>query len=299
MKLLTYQIDGVDYVGVMSPDLKKVYSLSLFGFPERTMQELIENMDDERFAFLKARLNEIMETSEGINYESVIKRAPIPRPRRDMICIGYNFKNHAEEIARLRGEDVKTAEVVNPIYFVKRVLDSTGDSDPIPYFNGYAVNLDVGVEVVVIIGKDALNISRDQVRDFIFGYTITNDVCDTRLNKIYTQPFLGKSMDGYMPTGPWIVTADEFEGIPSFDLRLSVNGDIRQEGNTSSLVFDIPYIVSQLTQNMTLKAGTMISTGSPANKYAGYPEKLLLLPGDVVECEISGIGKLSNYIEER
>ena len=84
MKLLTYQIDGVDYVGVMSPDLKKVYSLSLFGFPERTMQELIENMDDERFAFLKARLNEIMETSEGINYESVIKRAPIPRPRRDM-----------------------------------------------------------------------------------------------------------------------------------------------------------------------------------------------------------------------
>ena len=123
-------------------------------------------------------------------------------------------------------------------------------------------------------------------------------MCDTRLNKVYTQPFLGKSMDGYMPVGPWIVTADEFPKDPEFHLRLWVNDNLRQEGTTASLVFSIPYIVSQLSRNMTLKAGTMISTGSPANRDAGNPEKLKIYPGDVIRCEIDGIGSISNPVVE-
>ena len=149
---------------------------------------------------------------------------------------------------------------------------------PIPFVPGYAENLDCGVEVAAVIGRDALNITPEEAGDYIFGYTIANDVCDTRLNKAYTQPFLGKSVDGYMPTGPWIVTADEFAREPYFDLRLTVNGTLRQTGNTRDLVFGIPFIVSQLSRNMTLKAGTMISTGSPANLDAGHPDNMAAGP---------------------
>ena len=164
---------------------------------------------------------------------------------------------------------------------------------------GYAENLDCGVEVAAVIGRNALNVPPEETGAYIFGYTIANDVCDTRLNKIYTQPFLGKSIDGYMPVGPWIVTADEFPPNPTFRLRLSVNGKLRQEGTTEDLVFSIPYIVSELSRNMTLKAGTLISTGSPANLDAGCPEKLRLWPGDVIVCEIEGLGTLTNVVRER
>ena len=297
MKLLTFAIDGIEQVGVMNRSLTRVIPLRDLGFEWKTMQELLETAREEELNLLRRRVQQIR-PEDGIPYDTVEKRAPIPEMRRDMICIGYNFRNHAQEIAKLRGESAKSAEISYPIYFSKRTARATGDGEAIPYVRGYAENLDCGVEVAVVIGKDALNITPEQVPQYIFGYTIANDMCDTRLNKVYTQPFLGKSIDGYMPVGPWIVTADEFVNTSEFHLKLSVNGKCRQEGYTSSLVFDIPYIVSELTTNMTLKAGTMISTGSPANFDAGNPEKLKLLPGDVICCEIEGIGTLTNPIQE-
>lgn len=295
MKILTFAVDGVEQVGVMNRNLTRVIPTKDLGFAWNTVQELLETAQAEELENLKQLVAQAEEAA-GIPYEDVEKRAPIPQMRRDMICIGYNFRNHAQEIAKLRGESAKSAEISYPIYFSKRTARATGEGEPIPYVAGYAENLDCGVEVCVVIGKDALNITEDQTKDYIFGYTIANDMCDTRLNKVYTQPFLGKSIDGYMPVGPWIVTADEFAENPEFHLKLSVNGKTRQEGTTAGLVFSIPYIVSELTTNMTLKAGTMISTGSPANFDAGDPEKLKLWPGDVITCEIDGIGSLSNPI---
>lgn len=296
MKLLTFALDGVEQVGVMDPSLTRVIPVKDLGFPWESMQQLLEQATAGDLSRLKVLAEK---TEGGIPYEAVEKRAPIPEMRRDMICIGYNFKSHAQEIAALRGESAKSAEISYPIYFSKRTARATGDGDPIPYVPGYAENLDCGVEVAVVIGRDALNITPEQTGQYIFGYTIANDMCDTRLNKVYTQPFLGKSIDGYMPVGPWIVTADEFPEDQEFHLKLSVNGKTRQEGTTGSLVFSIPYIVSELTTNMTLKAGTMISTGSPANFDAGDPEKLKLWPGDVIRCEIDGIGSLTNTVEIR
>lgn len=297
MKLLTFALNGIEQVGVMNRDLTHVIPLQSLGFPWKSMQELLESATREDMEKLK-HLAAQADVAAGIPYGDAEKRAPIPEMRRDMICIGYNFKNHAQEIAKLRGESVQSAEISYPIYFSKRTARATGDGDVIPYVPGYAENLDCGVEVAVVIGKDALNIAPEQTGDYIFGYTIANDICDTRLNKVYTQPFLGKSIDGYMPVGPWIVTADEFPANPQFHLKLNVNGKCRQEGCTTSLVFDIPYIVSELTTNMTLKAGTMISTGSPANIDAGDPNKLKLWPGDVITCEIDGIGTLTNIVQE-
>lgn len=297
MKLLTYQEDGCERVGVMSADLTAIHPLSELGWDYGSMQALIEGASAETLRAMAARV--AAGGGRMTAYGAVTRCAPIPELRRDMICIGYNFRSHAEEIAHLRGESAQSAAVSHPIYFSKRTAMAGGDGAPIPFVPGYAENLDCGVEVAVVIGRDACNVAPEDVGDYIFGYTIANDVCDTRLNRVYTQPFLGKSIDGYMPVGPWIVTADEFPRDPVFRLRLLVNGAVRQEGSTDQLVFGIAQIVSELSQNMTLKAGTLISTGSPANLDAGNPEKLLLLPGDEICCEISGIGTLTNPVTVR
>lgn len=296
MKLLTYSYKGKQAVGVMSQDLKSVYPIKSLGFDFDSMQDFIEGTDAAARNSLseKAKLG----TPDAIAYCDVKKMAPIPRMRRDTICIGFNFKTHAQEIAKLRGEAAATAEVSYPIYFVKRTYGATGDGDAIPYRAGYAENLDCGVEVCVVMGRDALNITEDEVDDYILGYAVADDIGDTRINKVYTQPFLGKSLDGFMPVGPWIATVDEFGKNPVFELTLTQNGVVRQHGTTDSLTFSIPYIVSELSKNMTLKAGTMIETGSPANLNAGDPEKLKILPGDLLSCTISGIGTLSNPIAE-
>ena len=296
MKLLTYSRDGADQVGVLASDQTSVIPLRALGCPVSSMQQLIEESTPDSLRQLSQAA--AAWAGETIPLSQVGKRPPVPLFRRDMICIGYNFKNHAQEIAQLRGEAAQTAEVAEPIYFSKRTAYATGEGDPVPYVPGYAENLDCGVEAAVVIGRDAWNITQEEAGQYIFGYTVANDLCDTRLNKVYTQPFLGKSMDGYMPIGPWIVTADEFPENPDFHLRLWVNDKLRQEGTTASLVFSIPYIVSQLSRNMTLKAGTMISTGSPANRDAGNPEKLKIYPGDVIRCEIDGIGSISNPVVE-
>ena len=296
MKILTFAQGETERVGVLSRDGSRILPLDGLGFPWRTVRELLEKASQEELAELGRRA--AAEAEAGIPYDQAEKRPPIPEPR-DMICIGYNFRNHAQEIAQLRGESVQSAQVSYPIYFSKRTAQATGDGDAIPYVPGYAENLDCGVEVAAVIGRNALNVPPEETGAYIFGYTIANDVCDTRLNKIYTQPFLGKIIDGYMPVGPWIVTADEFPPNPTFRLRLSVNGKLRQEGTTEDLVFSIPYIVSELSRNMTLKAGTLISTGSPANLDAGCPEKLRLWPGDVIVCEIEGLGTLTNVVRER
>ena len=297
MKLLTFLQDGREQPGVLDRAGTGVLPLESLGLPFESVLSLIETASHEQMQLLHQATQD--PARQGIKLSMVKLLAPIPYFRRDMICIGYNFRNHAQEIARLRGESDKSAEVANPIYFSKRTAYSTGSDAPIPFVPGYAENLDCGVEVAAVIGRDALNITPEAAGDYIFGYTIANDVCDTRLNKAYTQPFLGKSVDGYMPTGPWIVTADEFAREPYFDLRLTVNGTLRQTGNTRDLVFGIPFIISQLSRNMTLKAGTMISTGSPANLDAGHPDKLYIHPGDVIRCEIAGIGSLTNPVEVR
>lgn len=296
MKLVSYKYEDLEQVGIMKEDLQNICPVKAIGFNFDSMQELIENSDQEMLMKMSYKAQGCERT---IPYEKTRRLSPIPVMRRDMICIGFNFKSHAEEIAKSRGESTASASVSYPIYFSKRVYNATGDGEPVPFIKDYAQDLDCGVEVAVVIGKDAINVPITKVEEYVFGYTIANDICDTRINKIYTQPFLGKSLDGYMPVGPWIVTKDEFAKNPIFDLKLEVNGSTRQEGTTESLVFSIPYIISELSRNMTLKSGTMISTGSPANIHAGDPEKLKLLPGDIMCCHIAGIGELTNPVVEK
>ena len=158
-------------------------------------------------------------------------------------------------------------------------------------------SLDYECELGVVIGKDAKNVKREDVQDYIFGYTIVNDVSARNLQTRHKQWYFGKSLDGFTPMGPCIVSADEIAVPPKQKISCRVNGEVRQDSSTANLITGITDIIVMLSEGMTLKAGTVIATGTPAGVGMGMKPPTFLKSGDVVECEIEGIGVLRNYIE--
>ena len=157
-------------------------------------------------------------------------------------------------------------------------------------------HLDYEVELAVIIGRKCRNVSIDDAKNFIFGYTILNDVSGRDIQTSYKQWYFGKSLDGFTPIGPYIVTADEFVFPPKLTIQSYVNGELRQNANTSQLIFGISHIISELSKGMTLEAGTIIATGTPSGAGMGFDPPKFLKVGDKVECRIEGIGSLVNEV---
>ena len=249
----------------------------------------------------------IPKDANKINPEMVKLLSPIPRPRQDVLCLGINYTAHAEEAERFSKESFG-GERPYPIFFSKRVCYSQGTDAPIPAYTGLVDSLDYECELGVVIGKDAKNVKREDVPDYIFGYTIVNDVSARNLQTRHKQWYFGKSLDGFTPMGPCIVSADEFAFPPKQRIACRVNGDVRQDSSTANLITGITDIIVMLSEGMTdiivmlsegmtLKAGTVIATGTPAGVGMGMKPPTFLKPGDVVECEIEGIGVLRNYIE--
>ena len=222
--------------------------------------------------------------------------SPIPRPRQDVLCLGINYAAHAVEAARFSREAFG-GERPWPIFFSKRVSYSQGTEDVIPSHGDIVDSLDYECELGVIIGKDAIRVKREEVADYIFGYTVVNDVSARNLQTRHKQWYFGKSLDGFTPMGPCIVTADAFGFPPSVGIRCRVNGETRQDSVTSNLITGIEDIVVMLTQGMTLRAGTVIATGTPSGVGMGMQPPVFLKHGDVVECEIDGIGVLKNTVD--
>ena len=221
--------------------------------------------------------------------------APIPHPLQDVVCLGLNYASHQAEAARF-SELAFGGERPYPIFFAKRVNTAPGPGGTIPSYPGLVEKLDYECELAVVLGRDAFQVAPENVKDYIFGYTVLNDVSARTLQTRHKQWYFGKSLDGFTPMGPCIVTADEFAYPPALPLRCLVNGEIRQDSNTENLITTIDEIVSILSQGMTLKAGTIIATGTPAGVGMGMQPPTFLQPGDVVECEIEGIGSLVNYV---
>ena len=201
--------------------------------------------------------------------EDVKILSPIPRPKQDVLCLGINYAAHAVEADRFSREAFG-GERPYPIFFAKRVNYSQGPDAGIPSYKGLVDSLDYECELGVIIGKDAFRVRKEDVADYIFGYTIVNDVSARNLQTRHKQWYFGKSLDGFTPMGPCIVTADEF-AFP-------------------------PKVGSMLSEGMTLQAGTIIATGTPAGVGMGMVPPTFLKEGDVVECRIEGIGVLRNVI---
>lgn len=224
---------------------------------------------------------------------------PIARPSKNVLCIGKNYRAHAEEFTR-SGFDSSAAGTQDsvpeaPIVFSKAACSMTGAHDDILVPPAMTGSVDYEGELGVVIGKTGRSIAAEQAYAFVWGYTVINDATIRDLQSRHKQWLLGKSLDTFCPIGPWIVTADELD--PE-DLELScwVNGELRQHANTRDLIFDIPTIIATISASMTLQAGDIIATGTPAGVGIGFDPPKFLAVGDVVKVAISGIGEIENRV---
>lgn len=226
--------------------------------------------------------------------DSLALLAPIPRPRKNIVCLGWNYAEHAHESAAAAGKEAQLPTY--PVVFTKAVTTVNAPYGDIPYDPAVSTQLDWEVELGVVIGTGGRRIAVENALEHVFGYTVINDVSARDVQFRHKQYFLGKSVDGACPMGPWIVTADEIPDPQALELTCRVNGEVKQHAWTRDMIFDVANIIAQLSQIMTLEAGDVIATGTPQGVGFARTPPEFLQPTDVVECEISRIGALRNRI---
>jgi 2-keto-4-pentenoate hydratase/2-oxohepta-3-ene-1,7-dioic acid hydratase in catechol pathway len=222
--------------------------------------------------------------------------APIPRPAKNVFCLGRNYVAHAEEAARARGQEVKIPTI--PVIFTKAPTSVTGPFDDIVVDRAVTQQVDWEVELGAIIGRTGRNIPKSDALSHIFGYTVINDVSARDLQQQHMQWFKGKSLDGFCPMGPLVVTADEFGDPQTKQLQLRVNGVTKQDASTAKMIFAVDVIIEWLSKGLTLEAGDIIATGTPEGVGMGRAPQEFLANGDVLETEVEGIGTLRNRIRD-
>jgi 2-keto-4-pentenoate hydratase/2-oxohepta-3-ene-1,7-dioic acid hydratase in catechol pathway len=220
--------------------------------------------------------------------------APIPRPRKNVLCLAVNYKEHAQETAGVGGHSGETPQV--PVFFTKAPTTINGPYGEIVVDPAVSSEIDWEVELAVILGKAGKNIREADALSYVFGYTVLNDITARDLQTRHKQFFKGKSLDGSCPMGPWIVTADEVANPHNLNLRLRVNGQSKQNSNTSLMIFSINQAISVLSAGMTLEPGDIIATGTPSGVGFSRVPPEFLKPGDVVEAEVEGIGLIKNTV---
>jgi 2-keto-4-pentenoate hydratase/2-oxohepta-3-ene-1,7-dioic acid hydratase in catechol pathway len=247
-----------------------------------------------RLRGLVSLLDADKELLDGADFAFPLKEAnllaPIPRPARNVVCVGLNYKEHAAE------SRVTTGLPEYPVYFTKPPTTVVGPNAAIPWHSHVSTRVDWEAELVVVIGCGGRDIAEEQALDCILGYTVGNDVTARDLQAKHQQWYKGKGLDGYCPLGPWIVTRDELADPQELRITLRVNGTTKQDANTADMIFPVATLISVLSQGMTIEPGDLIMTGTPSGVgFARQPPEYLQ-PGDVVEAEIDGIGTLRNTV---
>jgi len=298
MKFVTYQKDGLEQVGLVEDKLGCIIDihksqLKVLGkqtFPQ-TMIAAVELGD----SFLKD-LEELLthDTSKFILYpfKEVELLAPIPRPRKNIFCVGKNYAAHAIEM----GSAADIPEY--PIIFSKTPTTVIGTEQTVLHHRHITECLDYEGELAVIIGKTAKGIKKEEAFDYVFGYTIINDITARDKQKRHQQYLLGKSLDTSCPMGPYITHKSVVGNPHQLDIETKVNGEIRQKANTEQFIFDIPTIISVISEGTTLEAGDIIATGTPAGVGDGFNPPRYLSPGDVIEITVVGVGSLKNFVQK-
>lgn len=238
-------------------------------------------------------------TLTPVPFAELAFEAPIPRPRRNIFCVGKNYHEHAKEFAS-SGFDSSAASGAVPEH---PIIFSKVPETVIPH--GRAVKIDRRVteaidyeaELAVIIGRGGRGVSRAEALDHVWGYTIVNDVTARDLQRLYSQWLVGKSQDTFCPMGPWAVTRDEID-LADTPIHCWINDELRQDANTRDLIFDVPTIIEAISAGVTLMPGDVIATGTPAGVGIGFTPPKYLAPGDVARIEIGGIGVLENHFSE-
>jgi len=232
--------------------------------------------------------------TDVVALEQVRLHAPIPRPSKNVFCVGWNYLDHFEEGAKARTQKVDLPE--HPAFFSKAATSVTGPYDALPFDPSVSRQIDWEVELGLVIGPGGRNIAEAEAMKHVFGYTVINDISARDIQRRHNQWFKGKSLDGSCPTGPWIITADAVKDPGDLRLRTRVNGAVKQDSSTKYLYFKLPRIIAELSLGLTLEPGDIIATGTPSGVgYARTPPEFLR-PGDVLETEVEGVGLLRNQI---
>jgi len=282
MKILSFHEQGALRLGVETDqgvvDLQSAAEAAALPVP-RTARELIAGGD----AAL-AQVNAVLASGpEAVDPQELRYGPPVPDPDK-LICVGANYRKHSEEAGLPVPEQ--------PIYFAK-YRNSLVGHDATVAIPAATRKVDYEVELVVVIGRPAHQVSVDEALDHVFGYATGNDLSARDLQMRASQWMYGKAIDGFAPLGPGLVTADEVPDPQGLTLKLSVNGEVRQDSSTKDMVFSVAELVSDLSQIMTLEPGDLIYTGTPEGVILGREDKVWLEPGDEVTCEVGGFGRLT------
>lgn len=285
MKFATFEHQGKQFVGKVSAD-----GLRISPLPATSMLDLIE-----RYEHFASQFD--VEQAVPLLLDEVRLLAPIPTPRKNIFCVGKNYREHAREFSKSGYEAgaVSGSEIDDyPAVFTKPATAVVGPDDAVYMHPQVTETVDYEGEVAVVIGRRGSNISRADAERYIWGFTIINDVTARDRQKNHRQWFLGKSLDTFCPMGPFIVTSDQLRH-DDLSIRTWVNGELRQDAHTRDLIFDIPVLIETISAGCTLEPGDIISTGTPAGVGIGFAPPRFLRAGDVVEIEVAGIGRLKNH----
>jgi 2-keto-4-pentenoate hydratase/2-oxohepta-3-ene-1,7-dioic acid hydratase in catechol pathway len=297
MKFVSYKYKNNDFYGIFKNDNLIIPMNTILDKMGKeipvNLLEFIQKYSDSILDELNKTINE--NDFEGIPLDEVKITAPIPNPRRNVFCLGKNYADHAMEVKSLPGGTTKIPDY--PIYFTKVTDPAIGPMDDIIIPYSVTDKVDYEAELAIIISKDGKDIKPENAEEYIFGYTIVNDVSAREIQTKHVQWFKGKSFDTFTPMGPYIVDKLEIKFPVELDISCKVNNELRQSSNTKKFIFDIPYIISDLSNGMTLRAGDIILTGTPAGVGMGFNPPRFLKSGDIVECYIERIGTLVNKIK--
>lgn len=289
MRYVVYERAGAVGIGRLSEDAASVHPLDL------TAQEAARGvlaLVDRGLSGLPLR-----ETGERLETAALRPLPAVPRPIRNIFCVGKNYFDHAEEFARSGFDSSAAAGSVPkaPIVFSKLPECVVPHGAGIPIDPSVSTAIDYEAELAVIVGRGGRAISRDEALGHVWGYTVLNDVTARDLQGRHSQWLIGKSQDGFCPMGPVATTADAFD-LEEARIRCWVNGELRQEAAMKQLIFDVPTLIETISQGITLKPGDVIATGTPAGVGIGFDPPRYLQPGDAVRIEIEGIGELENPV---
>jgi 2-keto-4-pentenoate hydratase/2-oxohepta-3-ene-1,7-dioic acid hydratase in catechol pathway len=287
MRLAAYRLNGQPGVGLVTPDSKHLRPLELDPeHCERGVLPLVEAL---------VRGEPLPMAGNEVPISMFPLTAPIPRPRRNIFCVGKNYHAHAREFAGSGFDSSAAAGDVpaHPIIFSKVPESVVGPGDAIVIPQGVSSAIDYEAELAVVIGRGGKRIRAADAMDHVWGYTIVNDVTARDWQGRHSQWLMGKSFDTFCPMGPMLVSADELDGRDT-RVRLWVNGEQRQDASTRDLIFDIPTLVETISAGITLYPGDVIATGTPVGVGIGFKPPKYLQAGDVVRIEIDGIGVLEN-----
>lgn len=295
MKFIRFRHECKESIGVLAAAEKYIVKVSdiIKDKPVCSMQQVIENLEDKDIGRISDAIGHV-EQYPYLKPESVTICAPIEKPVHDILCVGVNYSEHLMETQKQFDSFQQPSDTV---FFSKRANRILGSEESIISCIELDEAVDYEVELAVIIGRCGKNIAREAAEDYIFGYSVFNDISSRNFQRKHGQWFKGKSLDGYAAMGPVILHKSALPFPIEIDVRSSVNGEIRQNSNTRFFLSDIPTIISELSKGMTLEAGDIIATGTPSGVGMGFSPPKYMKKGDTVICEIPQIGKLINTVK--